>query len=248
MVGRDRIHDRSNFSRRGALTLNVTAVGSEGMPGSSKAGLVEALLEAHGRTYAAELGIDLEEETPSALFRWLTASILMSARISSEVAMQAARALADNGWTTAEKMAAATWEDRTRTLNEAGYARYDESTSRMLGETSAMALERYGGDLRKLRRLAGEDPQKERELLKAFKGIGDTGADIFLREAQIVWDELYPFVDRRAAKAAQDLGLQGDADKLAELVSRQDFPRFTAALVRAALAHDLERLAKSVEA
>ena len=65
---------------------------------------------------------------PSVLFRWLCASILLSARTSAGAAMEAAQALAGQGWTAAPKMAAATWEQRTRTLSRAAYARYDEST------------------------------------------------------------------------------------------------------------------------
>jgi hypothetical protein len=38
-----------------------------------------------------------------------------------------------------------------------------------------------------------------------FKGIGDAGADIFCREVQIVWDELYPFADRKALATASKL-------------------------------------------
>ena len=106
----------------------------------SKDRIVEALLERHGQTYAAELGIGLERNTPSVLYRWLCAATLLSARIGAGTAMEAARALADQGWTTAQKMAEATWEQRTRTLNQAGYARYDERTSTMLGETAAKLL------------------------------------------------------------------------------------------------------------
>jgi len=69
---------------------------------------IVALLERDGQTYAEELGIRLERGTPSVLFRWLCASVLLSARISADAAIQAARALAEQGWTTAEKMAAAT--------------------------------------------------------------------------------------------------------------------------------------------
>jgi len=72
-----------------------------------------------------------------------------------------------------------------RVLNRAGYARYDESTSRMLGDTCALLLERYRGDLRKLREEAGHDPQRERALLKEFKGLGDVGVDIFSREGRL---------------------------------------------------------------
>ena len=63
-----------------------------------------------------------------------------------------------SGWTTARKMAASTWEERTRVLNHAGYARYDEKTSRRLAETSNLLLKCYNGDLRKLREAAERDP------------------------------------------------------------------------------------------
>ena len=204
--------------------------------------IVAALLERHGRTYAEELGIRLERGTPSVLFRWLCAATLLSARISAEAAMQATRALAQQGWRTAEKMAAASWEERTRTLNQAGYARYDESTSRMLGDTAEMLLEKYRGDLRQLRATAERDPRRERALLKECKGIGDVGADIFCREAQVVWDELFPFADRRALQAAARLGLDDDAGRLAKRVSRKDYPRLLAALVRTGLARDFDEV------
>ena len=129
---------------------------------------------------------------PTALFQWLCASLLFSARIRADAAL---RALFEAGLTTPETMASATWRSAP-ILNRSGYARYDESTSRMLGETSRMLLDRYQGDLRKLREAAGRDPQEERRLLEEFKGIGDVGADIFMREVQLVWDELYPFADR----------------------------------------------------
>jgi endonuclease III len=202
--------------------------------------ILEALLERHGQTYATELGIDLEGNTPSALYRWLCAATLLSARIGAGAAMQAAQALAEQGWTTAQKMAAATWEQRTRTLNQAGYARYDESTSRMLGDTAKMLLEKYQGDLRRLRDAAERDPARERALLKECKGIGDVGADIFCREVQVAWDELFPFADRRALQMAGRLGLEDDAEKLAKRVPRKDYPRLLAALVRAGLAKDFD--------
>jgi hypothetical protein len=213
----------------------------------SRKRIIEALLERHGKTYAAELGIDLGKGTPSVLFRWLCASVLLSARISAGVAMHAARALADQGWTTAQKMAAATWEQRTRTLNEAGYARYDESTSRMLGDTAKMLVERYGGDLRRLREAAERDAGRERSLLKQCKGLGDVGVSIFFREVQLAWDELYPFADKRALDAARRLGLGRDAQALAKQVPKQEFPRLVAALVRVGLAKDLEGVLQAAQ-
>jgi hypothetical protein len=42
--------------------------------------------------------------------------------------------------------------------------------------------------------------------------------DNIFREAQVTWDELYPFADRRALQAAQRLGLGGDVRAFARLV------------------------------
>ncbi|MBZ0164641.1 MAG: hypothetical protein K8H74_18250 [Notoacmeibacter sp.] len=201
-----------------------------------------ALLRLHGTTYTAELGIDLSGNTPEMLFRWLIAALAMSARIGSAQALKAARALFNAGWTTPEKMAASTWRQRVDVLNASGYARYDESTARMIGDTVALLQSAYHGDLNALREKAGHDPQAERRLLKQFKGIGDVGASIFLREAQAAWDELYPFADGKALAAAAKLGLPATAQGLARLVPRADFPRLVAALVRTELAKDHERV------
>lgn len=204
----------------------------------SNEALVKALLDRHGQTYADEIGIKLDKETPEGLFQLLCAAILFSARINAQLAVAAAQALAAQGWTTPEKMLAASWEERTRTLNEAGYARYDERTATMLGDSAQLLVDTYDGDLRKLREAAEHDPASERKLLKEFKGIGDVGVDIFFREVQVLWDELRPFIDKRAAAGAQDLGLPQDAAQLEGLVKQQDFPRLVAALVRVELEHD----------
>ena len=82
--------------------------------------------------------------------------------------------------------------------------------------------------------------QRERALLQECKGLGEVGADIFCREAQIVWDELYPFADRRALEAARRLGLEDDPGLLAKRVPRKEFPRLVAALVRTGLAKDYD--------
>ncbi len=204
--------------------------------------LVEAVLETHGRLFSEELGIDLVKNTPSQLFRWLCASLLFSARISSDIAMRAAQSLSEQGWSTAQKMAESTWAQRTQTLNQAGYARYDESTSRMLGDTAAMLVSKYHGDLRRLRACAGGDIGEERRLLKEFKGIGDVGVDIFFREAQVAWSELYPFADKKALLAAKRLGLPASAEELSALAGKPDFARLVAGLVRMALKNDYERI------
>ena len=201
---------------------------------------IERLLERHGRTYCDELGIDIDKNTPSVLFRWLVASILYSARISADNATEAAQALSDAGLTTADKMAEASWQDRVDVLSANGYKRFDESYSRNLGETAEALRDTYQGDLRKLREAADEDPKEMRRLLKAFQGLGDTGVDIFFREAQVAWPELRPFADKKALQAAEKLGLPKTAKGLADRVSEAEFPRLVAALVRTDLAKDYE--------
>ncbi len=206
----------------------------------SRDAVLAVLLERHGRTYCDELGIDIEKGTPSPLFRWLCASLLFSARISAKLAVQAAAALAEQGWTTPQKLADATWKERVRALNASGYARFDERTATMLGETCEILLDRYGGDLRRLREEAGREPERERSLLKELKGIGDVGVDIFFRETQAAWDELRPFASGRPLDAAKRLDLGRDAEALADLVSERDLPRLVTALVRTELADDYD--------
>lgn len=201
----------------------------------------ETLLEEHGQTFAGELGIRLEKNTPSALFRWWCASLLLSARIRAPIALQAARGLFESGWTTAPKLAGSRWQERVHVLNRAGYARYDETTARMLGEGAARIVGEYRGDLRNLRARADCRPHDERRLLKEFKGIGDVGADIFCREVQIAWTELYPFADAKALRAARVLDLGDDARQLATLVDKADFVRLIAALVRVSLGRSKSR-------
>lgn len=159
----------------------------------------------------------------------------MSARISHRTALKAARALSDAGWTTAGQMADSRWEDRVETLNAAGYARYDESTARMLGDTARLLCDAHGGDLRNLRAESDRDPQAERRALKDFKGIGDVGADIFFRELQAAWSEHFPFMDDPARAAARRLGVPATPQALAERVAPERFLRIVTALVRTGL-------------
>lgn len=202
--------------------------------------LVAVLLERHGRTFAAELGADIRRNTPSPLFRLLCLSLLTSAPVQADIAMKAARALGEAGWTTPQKLRQSSWQARTATLNKAGYARVDEKTASQIAELSDMLLSEYGGDLRKLRKHAGGDVSKAHKALKAFKGLGDVGASIFLREVQAVWTEFYPYADPASLKAAKKLGLPDSAPALAEWVDRQRFPKLIAALVRTQLAKDFE--------
>lgn len=112
---------------------------------------------------------------------------------------------------------------------------YDESTATALGAGAELLLDRYRGDLRRLRDEADGDPERIRELLQEVPRIGPVGADIFCREAQGVWPELRPASDGRARRAAAGLGLPKTPAGLARLVDADDLPRLAAALVRVEL-------------
>ena len=205
---------------------------------SAQQAIVTALLDTHGRTFARELGVRIERNTPSPLFRLLCLAMLTSAPVQANIAMQAARALARAGWTTPDKLAKSDWSERVQVLNRAGYARVDEKTATQLVAFNDHLRDEYAGDLRRLRRAADGDPRQAIARLKAFKGIGDVGAGIFLREVQAAWPEFHPFIDKATAKAAGQLGLPTTADGLAALVERGTFAQFVAALMRTQLAGD----------
>ncbi|NBC94876.1 MAG: hypothetical protein GVY27_00825 [Deinococcus-Thermus bacterium] len=199
---------------------------------------VATLLARHGRTFADELDIPLAAGTPEALFRWLVASILYSARIDARIATRAAAGVAEAGWTTAEALAASAVDERIAVLDRAQYTRYDERAARLLGEAAEHVRDAYDGDLRRLREAAGCDAKAEQRLLNDVPGLGPTGVKIFCREVQAAWDELHPFCDTKAWGAAKALELARSVKELASLVPPDDFPRLVAALARCALAHD----------
>jgi len=165
------------------------------------------LLAPHGRTFADELAIPLAGGTPKALFRWLVACILYSVRIDARIATEAAAAMAEVGWTTADALAASDVGDRVAVLDRVHDTRYDERMARLLGEAARHVRDRYDGDLGALRAAAARDPKAELRLLEEISGLGPTGAKIFCREAQAPWDEFYPFCDNKAWGAAKALEL-----------------------------------------
>ena len=197
----------------------------------------QVLLDRHGTTYAAEAGITLRN-TPAPLYQLLVLSLLLSARISADIAVRAARALSAAGFRTPEAMARATWQQRVDALGEGGYRRYDERTSTMLGDGADLLRDRWRGDLRRLREEAGS-PEQIHAALQEFPGIGPTGADIFCREVQGLWPELAPYLDKKTLDGAERLGLPTAPDRLARLVDAGDLPALAAACVRAALSRDV---------
>ena len=194
----------------------------------------KALLKTAGTTYAAQAGITLADK-PAPLYRLLVLSVLLSTRIKAEIAVAAARELSEFG--TPRKMRDATWQQRVDSLGRGHYVRYDESTATALGQGADLLLERYQGDLRKLR--DPESPRETRQRLAEIPKLGPVGVHIFCREAQAVWPELRPYLDKKALSGAEKIGLPTTADELAALVDERDLARLSAALVRVTLEKDL---------
>jgi len=198
-------------------------------PDATDEAVVRALLDRQEHTYAEQAGIRLRN-TPVPLYQTLVLATLLSARIRADIAVAAARALFDAGMRTPRSMADASWQQRVDALGEGGYRRYDERTSTMLGEGADLLLQRYGGDLRRLR----EEPDPKKALLD-MPGIGPTGADIFLRDVQGLWSEFAPYIDDKALDGARRLGLPTSPETLGGLVAERDVSRLTDGLVHVAL-------------
>jgi endonuclease III len=192
--------------------------------------VVRRVLDQHGRTFADEAGIGLTDE-PAPLFQLLVLAQLLSARIGAGIAIAAALELAAAGWTTPQKLRDAPRSRVIGALGRAGYRRYDERTATQLREMAALALDRYGGDLRRLAEAAAGDVDAAARLVQQVNGIGPTGAAVFLREVQFVWPWVRPYLDDRARAGAARVGLPDD-DRLAGLVEPEELARFAAGLVR----------------
>lgn len=193
------------------------------------------LLDRYGQTYAEEAGVKLADK-PGPLYQLHVIATLLSARISSRIAIAAARELFAAGYRTADAMEGASWQDRVDALGRGHYKRYDERTATMLGEAAGQIAREWHGDLRRLREEADGDPKKIAGLLAGFPGIGPAGASIFLREVQETWPSVAPYVDDRMVRGARKASLPGTPAELRDLVAQSEHPaRLAAALVRASL-------------
>jgi endonuclease III len=195
--------------------------------------LVRRLLKAAGTTYAEEAGIRINDK-PMPLFQLLVLCMLASKPIDATTAMRAARQLFTAGLRTPKTVLASDRRSMISAFGRAHYVRYDESSATRLTDIAERVRDDYSSDLREIARRSQHDIRSATRMLKQFKGIGDTGADIYLREVQDVWTWARPYFDERATAAARALGLPTDPEKLGALAPRAN-ARLAAALVRSAL-------------
>lgn len=196
--------------------------------------VLRELLHHHGQTYATEAGIQLKD-TPQPLYRTLVLAHLLSARIRASVAVSTSRALHEAGLRDPKRMADATRQQRVDALGHGGYHRYDQRTATQLSDGGRLLVDRWGGDLRRMRGQADGDADALRKLLRELPGIGPVGTDIFLREVQDVWPEFGPFLDAKALQGAERLGLPRHPAEIRRLAGSATDAQLASALVRAAL-------------
>ncbi|MFI7702299.1 hypothetical protein [Nonomuraea sp. NPDC049480] len=196
--------------------------------------LVRELLREVGRGFAEPHGFPVTNN-PGRLFQLLVLSVLLRRTGDYHVAVEAAQRLRGR-WDTAQRLAASPNEQRVELLGKD----VRRGTAELLGELAWAVVERYRGDLRRLRTEARRDPSRERELLGQLPGVDGKVVDLFLREAQVLWKEVSPFADRQALAAARKLGLGRTSEDLAELARYEESEDY-AWLVGALAQIDLDR-------
>lgn len=200
---------------------------------------VRRLLDVAGTTYAAQARITLSDK-PMPLFQLLVLCMLASKPIDAGIATAAARELFKAGLRTPKAVQAADRHTMIEAFGRAHYVRYDESSATRLADMADRVRDDYSGDLRRLADRSRHDAAAAKRMLKQFKGIGDTGADIYLREVQDVWTWVRPYFDDRATGTAKQLGLPAAPAKLGSLAPHAN-ARLAAALVRASLDDDVRQ-------
>jgi hypothetical protein len=172
------------------------------------------------------------------LFQLLVLAMLASKPISADVAASAARQLFKSGMRTPRAVLSGERQKVISAFGRAGYARYDESSATRLCDMARRVQHEYDGDLRNLGVRCGHDPHRAADELAKFNGIGPTGADVFLREVQVVWPWVRPHFDDKALAAARELDLPTGPTDLAALAPRSN-AQLAAALVRVSLDDEL---------
>lgn len=200
---------------------------------------VRRLLDVAGTSYAAQARITMSDK-PMPLFELLVLCMLASKPIDAGIATAAARELFKAGLRTPKAVLQANRQTMIEAFGRAHYVRYDESSATRLADMAERVRDEYSGDLRLLAERSRHDPAAAKRILKQFKGIGDTGADIYLREVQDVWTWVRPYFDDRTTGTAKRLGLPADPKKLGSLAP-QDNARLAAALVRVSLDDDVRQ-------
>ncbi|KAK1541070.1 hypothetical protein CPAR01_07059 [Colletotrichum paranaense] len=191
-------------------------------------------------------------------FQNLVAALLLSKPISHRLGLRTINTLLNPpfGLRTPQDLNEAGFEGRRKVMWEAR-TQHKEKTAVQLGDLVEGVRKICGGDgdggegkedegdvekmtaLREMvKGMKTEEAQRkvEKVLTDGIKGVGPTGAGIFLRRVQEEWEEVFPYADQRALEAAVKFGViqEGDgAKELADVVEgdRGKFVRMLDVLV-----------------
>ena len=194
--------------------------------------IARAVLSRHGTTFAEDAGIELAD-TPAPLFQLLVLAELLSARIGASIAVAAARRADTAGWTTPARCAMPGGPQSSPPSAGPATAATTSAPPRSCGTWPHSCSTGTAATCADSADSAEQDVARADRLIQEVKGIGPTGAAVFLREVQASGPGCGPtWTTGRARGAARRTPRR--PDRLAELVPPDDLARFAAALVRVA--------------
>ena len=210
-----------------------------------KSTVVKQLMGKLPGSFARDLGIKLQLNQESELFKWFLASFLYGARISEAIATRTYREFAGQRVLTPQKIQETGWDGLVQILDAGGYVRYDFSSATKLLAITRDLIEGYGGKLNNVHAATKDSRDLERRLQDMGKGIGPVTANIFLRELRGIWSKAEPLLGDFVVLAARYLGLLDkrlqNRQRMLELLQKKwretrlpgsSFVDFEAALVR----------------
>ena len=158
-------------------------------------------------------------------FEELVCALILSRPIGHMLGLRSIRTIFNPPYefTTSKKIHEAGFEGVRKALDAARTQHRQKTAEELVGMASMVVkdpeMDEDDLGMSGLRDACEKSVETEREMLgTSTKGLGKTGLDIFGRRVQGVWEEWYPFIDERTAKAVERLGLPGDADNLREMM------------------------------
>lgn len=151
---------------------------------------------------------------PLSPFEELLSAIILSRPISHALGQRSIRTILNSPYNfRSPKAIRDAGSEKTHQAMLDAKTQHKQKTAEQIVTFSDTVIEKFADEpedtsLEKLRKEAEYDRDVIRETItNSFKGIGRTGADIFLRRIQGLWVECYPYIDDRTAKGLEQLGL-----------------------------------------
>ncbi|KAI8277455.1 hypothetical protein K4K56_000576 [Colletotrichum sp. SAR 10_98] len=171
-------------------------------------------------------------------FQNLVAALLLSKPISHRLGLRTINTLLNEpfGLRTLQDVDEAGFEGRRKVMWEAR-TQHKEKSAAQLGDLvdgvrgicgegeedgSLEQMEGLRAQVKDLKSVEEAQKKVEKILTDGIKGVGPTGAGIFLRRVQGDWEEVFPYADQRALEVAVMFGLIKEGDWAQELSKSVD--------------------------